>query len=136
MLSNLKKLGDYMDNNDKLKKIQDLEDIRARASMNEDWETLECMLSDNILYSHSTGYVDTKSSYFQKLRAGNIRYLSVKPQMEFVSDHLENMLIGVGRLSLLVEIDGLKKEINGRFMSVWNQSNGEWKLQAIQGASE
>ena len=52
--------------------INDLEDRRYAAMVEADLDTLDDLLSDDVIYTHSDASVDTKTSYLDMLRSGKL----------------------------------------------------------------
>ena len=51
--------------------INDLEDRRYAAMVDADLDTLDDLLADDVIYTHSDASVDTKTSYLDMLRSGS-----------------------------------------------------------------
>src|SRR3954464_15790315 len=58
--------------------INDLEDRRYAAMVDADLDTLDDLLSDDVIYTHSDASVDTKKSYLDMLRSEELVYLHVE----------------------------------------------------------
>jgi Domain of unknown function (DUF4440) len=58
------------------KEILALEDKRYTAMCGGDFATLEAMLHDELLYTHSSGLTDTKATWLASLRSGKTKYKS------------------------------------------------------------
>ena len=58
--------------------VRALEDARIDAMCSQDAEALESLLSDSMVYVHSTGMVDTKESFLGHVRNGPIQYRSIE----------------------------------------------------------
>ena len=50
--------------------IKKLEDRRFRAMIDSDFDTLEGLLDDGLVYTHSTGQSDTHAEYIAKCKKG------------------------------------------------------------------
>ena len=53
------------------------EEQRRQAMLGGDIAALEALLSDGLVYVHSTGGRDTKTTYLNKLASGSLKYLSL-----------------------------------------------------------
>ena len=58
------------------KEILALEDKRYAAMCGGDFDALEAMLHDELLYTHSSGLTDTKATWLSSLRLGKTKYKS------------------------------------------------------------
>lgn len=113
------------------------EEQRRQALLAGDMAALEALLSDGLVYVHSTAVRDGKDSYLAKLRGGGLKYLSL------AFDELQACAVGdavvvTGRMSAEIEKDGQRKPVRSLFMTVWAQAVGpdgrrEWRLHAHQG---
>ena len=59
--------------------IIDLDRKRMRAMVAKDVETLESLLADDLIYTHSSARLDTKRSLIQGMVSGTTVYTGVKP---------------------------------------------------------
>ena len=57
--------------------ILGLEDKRFAAMIARDFATLERMVHDELLYTHSSGVTDTKASWIESMKSGKVKYKSV-----------------------------------------------------------
>ena len=55
-----------------------LEDQRIEAMTNGDVETLEKILADDLIYTHTTASLDTKASFIDAVKTGKSSYKSVE----------------------------------------------------------
>ena len=97
-----------------------------------DLSGLEKLLSGGLVYTHSTGIVDSKASYLESLRGGNQKYDSITHE-----DMKVNVHSNVGVLTAKVRMTGKTKGVpfdnQLRVIHVWvKQSNGAWQLVAHQ----
>jgi hypothetical protein len=58
------------------KEILSLEDKRIAAMLAKDLKALEDMLHEQLLYTHSSGITDTKGSWLDSIKSGNVKYKS------------------------------------------------------------
>lgn len=112
------------------------EQRRREALLASDTAALEELLSDALVYVHSTAARDTRDSCLRKIRDGVLRYLS----LEFSDMHTqvsEGAAIVTGRMHATVLKDGQKKQVASVFLTVWvPEPYGEgssWRLRAHQG---
>ena len=97
-----------------------------------DLSGLEKLLSPGLVYTHSTGIVDSKASYIESLRGGNQKYDSVTHE-----DMKVNVHGNVGVLTAKVRMTGKTKgapfDNQLRVIHVWvKQPSGGWQLVAHQ----
>ncbi len=110
-----------------------LEERRRQALLSSDLNTLQSLLSDNLIYMHSTGVCDHKDSYLAKLANGSLKYLKLNFG-EMQVQELKNAAVVTGRMSATISKDGQQKEVASLFMTVWAcGTDGAWRLHAHQG---
>jgi len=111
--------------------IHDLEDRRYRAMLEGDIETFIALSHPGLTYTHSTGVVDSLSSYVVKCRDGYYQYLNLDVPIDNIQV-LGNVAIVHGRMAGEIVAGGTHKTLNNRTLSVWAALGGEWKFLAYQ----
>jgi ketosteroid isomerase-like protein len=111
--------------------VDDLEDRRYAAMVEADLETLDELLSDDVMYAHSDATVDTKASYFEMLRNGTLVYDSLEHATETVLFR-PGVAIVSGTMSGSIHMHGAAKTLNSRVAAVWISEDGRWRLAAFQ----
>ena len=111
--------------------IHDLEDRRYRAMIDGDLDTLETLLGDGLVYTHSSGLVDSKASYLDKLRSKHVIYQKAERPEETIQTQGDTAVI-TGEMRLEVLLDGQPKAMRNRFMNVWARGPRGWQMVALQ----
>jgi hypothetical protein len=111
--------------------INDLEDRRYAAMVGADLDTLDELLSDDVLYSHSNASVDSKASYLELLRTGALVYHSLEHTTDAVITRPGVAIIS-GTMSGSIHMHGAAKTLNSRVATVWVAEDGWWRLAAFQ----
>jgi Domain of unknown function (DUF4440) len=62
--------------------IKKLEDRRFQAMIDSDFDTLNNLLADGLVYTHSTGQSDTHDEYIAKCRKGVFKYRTIERPTE------------------------------------------------------
>jgi len=113
------------------KEILTLEDKRYAAMTSGDLASLEELLHDQLLYTHSSGMMDTKASWLLSMKSGKTRYKSVK-----CSDQQVRILGGValvtGKGHIEAEINGQPRTLRLMFLNAWAKTPQGWKFVAWQ----
>jgi len=115
------------------------EEQRRQAMLSGDITALDALLSDGLVYVHSTGGRDSKTTYLDKLASGGLKYLTLS--FEDLQVHAAGTVqVVTGRMSAEVSIQGQSKAICSLFMTVWMPelaADGQQGLRmlAYQGAS-
>ena len=112
------------------------EQRRRDAMRAGDSAALEDLLSEAIVYVHSTGVHDTRDSYLRKIRDGAIRYLRLE-LCDLQAQVLPGVALVTGTMQATVLKGGQEKHVNSVFLSVWapdpSDMGGAWRLRAHQG---
>ena len=87
------------------KEILALEDKRYAAMCGGDFAALEAMLHDELLYTHSSGLTDTKTTWLASLRSGKTKYKSATCSDRKVRLAGDTALV-TGRAAIEAEING------------------------------
>lgn len=111
--------------------ISALEDRRYAAMVDADLDTLDELLSDDVIYTHSDASVDSKASYLELLRTRALRYQTLEHTIEAVVAR-PGVVIVHGTMSGSIHMRGGAKTLNSRVAAVWVAENGRWRLVAFQ----
>jgi hypothetical protein len=115
--------------------VKKLELERFQAQEKNDFAALERLLADDLVYTHSSGAVDTKAAYIESLRSGKSKYLRITPEDLKVRAIGDLVLIhGRGQFVLEAMVNGQKGEnpLYLSFLDVWQKKNGKWQMIAWQ----
>ena len=121
--------------NDLLANMQGLEDYRIGLTLSGDFDMLADVLSDNLVYGHSTGSLDSKASMLNLLREGTVEYVSMVSELDVASRLASGVVLVSGMLTTHVKVLGQPRELSGRYMAVWRQNGDQWQLEALQGSN-
>ena len=98
--------------------ILGLENKRYSWLISQNFDSLENSLSDQLVYIHSSGVIDNKTSYLNLLKSGNVLY----KRMECFDTNVrifENIGIITGTAHFDVVVNSSIDNINLKFHSVW-----------------
>lgn len=113
------------------KEISDLEEKRFDAMVRADLLTLDEMLDDELVYTHSFGDKDSKPEYLQKVREKVFDYLEMKSSIDKIIEAGDCALV-FGRYTGRVLIQGNERTLNNASLVVWRRAKGTWRLVASQ----
>ena len=112
-------------------RIAALEDERYQAMIAGDIERLSRLLSDRLTYTHSTALTESKAEYLASVAKGVFRYRDIKVSERVIRDAGGAALV-TGRIAIDVLIDGQPKLLQSRFLNVWIEEAGGWRMIAWQ----
>jgi ketosteroid isomerase-like protein len=111
--------------------IRELENRRFRAMCEGDAATLEALLADGLVYTHSSANVDTKASYLAGIRSKKWIYKRVERAAEDIQVH-GNCAIVTGEAHIDVAVGGTDKTLRSRYTNVWINGGKGWQMTAWQ----
>ena len=115
------------------------EEQRRQAMLSGDIAALEELLSEGLVYVHSTGGRDTKTTYLDKMASGSLKYVTLSFEDLQVHAAGPGEMV-TGRMSAEVIIGGQSKSIRSLFLTVWMPELGaegrqRMRMLAYQGTS-
>jgi ketosteroid isomerase-like protein len=115
-----------------LAEIKAFEQNRYVAIVQKDFKTLDRLMTDNLIYTHSNTTVEDKNAYFEALRSGKYNFISFSTDSTQYRTLKRNVVLAAG----IVHINMLfyKKEVKmkGRFTAVYVKRKKRWQLAAWQ----
>jgi len=103
-----------------------LDDERARAMIAADTATLERLMSDDIVYTHSSGRLDSKKSFIASIAGGTVKYRRIN-RKEAAASLREGFAFLTGAVEIDVETGGKVLNLNLRFSNVWERTAKGWQ---------
>jgi ketosteroid isomerase-like protein len=116
---------------DNAQKIIELDRTRMRAMAQKDIATLNALLSDDLVYTHSTARLDTKKSLIEAMESGKTVYTAVEPS-EVQAQDLGDAVVLTGSAQIRVVSNGNPLSFRVRFTDVYANKNGQWQMVAWQ----
>jgi ketosteroid isomerase-like protein len=111
--------------------IRLLEARRYRAMCEADAATLEQLLADSLVYTHSYGGADSKASYLDGIRSKKWVYRNIERPIEDIQVHNDSAVV-TGQVRIELLSDGKPKTLNSRFTNVWVKGAQGWQMVAWQ----
>jgi ketosteroid isomerase-like protein len=114
--------------------INKLEDRRVQAMIDSDFGTLDKLLGDELVYTHSTGQSDTRAEYIALCKKGVFKYLKIERPIENIQVY-GNTVVVTGHTKMEVLIEGKPKLLNSRYTNVWIKGAKGWQMVVWQSTS-
>jgi hypothetical protein len=111
-----------------------LETHRADLLVAGNVEGLTDLLSEDLYYAHSTGLVDDKTSFLQKLKNGGLQFQAADVHLDAVTALGEQGFQVSGLLDLRVQVGGQLRHIQAIYLATWRQEKAVWRLVGFQAA--
>jgi len=112
-------------------KIIDLDKKRMQAMADKDLATLNAVISDDLVYTHSSARLDTKKSLIGNMESGSTVYTSVVPS-DVQAQDLGDTVILTGSCRIGVISGGKPNSFGVRFTDVYANKGGHWQMVAWQ----
>ncbi len=107
-------------------------DAQRRAAMiSGDVEALSALLSEDLVWTHSSGRTDDKTAFLGAIAQGTVTYLALETENVDVSRHGDVYLCH-GILNGRASRDGAEKALRNKFLSVWRRADGALVMVAWQ----
>jgi hypothetical protein len=114
-----------------VEQIRLLESRRYRAMCEADVATLDELLADSLVYTHSYGGADSKTSYLEGMRSKKWVYREIERPIENIQVH-DDCAVVTGQVRIQLLSDGKPKTLNSRFTNVWVNGPKGWQMVAWQ----
>jgi ketosteroid isomerase-like protein len=105
------------------------DDARLAALVRADLDALDAMLAEQLVFVHTGGRQDDKTSYVGSLRSGRLRYRSLT-RRAVAARIAGDVGILTGTLAMEVTAHGTDRSADARFMTVWQRRDGAWLMLA------
>jgi ketosteroid isomerase-like protein len=111
--------------------LKSLEDERCRAMTSADLAALDRLLSDKLVWTHSSAHVDSKQGLLAKIESGESQYLSMRREDEryVISD---DAAVASGVVIQAVRLGGVERSLRSRYTNVWFREGDDWRVVAWQ----
>ncbi len=120
---------------DDAKQVLAREQARTTALERSDVAALERIMADDVTYIHASGKVDTKKSYLDAIRSGQLRYISWRPMTLHVRMLGDRGAVVDGEYAVKVTDSRVQPnpfDINIFILTVYERRNGQWQQIAWQ----
>lgn len=92
-----------------------------------DVTALEPLLDKGFAHIHSSGTVDTRESFLERVREGDLKYHAI--DCKDVDLLLEDGLaIERGRIRIDVDVSGAHRIVQTRYIETWVNRGGDWRV--------
>src|SRR4051794_10030512 len=111
--------------------VIELDRKRMTAMAQKDLATLNEVISDDLVYTHSSARLDTKQSLIGNMEAGSTVYTSVVPSDVKALDCGDTVIL-TGSCRISVMANGKPNSFGVRFTDVYANKGGKWQMVAWQ----
>ena len=107
--------------------IIDLDRKRMQAMAAKDIDTLDTLLAEDLVYTHSSARLDTKQTLMGNMKSGATVYSSVQP-FDVKAQDLGDVVILTGSARIKVSSQGKQQDFGVRFTDAYAKRNGRWQM--------
>lgn len=111
--------------------VIELDKKRMNAMAQKDIATLNEIISDDLVYTHSSARLDTKKSLIGNMESGSTVYTSVVPS-DVKAIECGDTVILTGSCKISVMANGKPNSFGVRFTDVYANKAGKWQMVAWQ----
>ena len=107
--------------------VIELDRKRMTAMAQKDIATLNELIADDLVYTHSSARLDTKQSLIGNMESGSTVYTSVVPS-DVKAQDLGDSVVLTGSCRISVNSGGNAMNFGVRFTDVYARRNGKWQM--------
>jgi ketosteroid isomerase-like protein len=107
--------------------IIDLDKKRMAAMAQKDIKTLNELIADDLIYTHSSARLDTKQSLIGNMESGSTVYTSVVPS-DVKAQDMGDTVVLTGSCRISVNAGGRPNSFGVRFTDVYANKGGRWQM--------
>ena len=108
-------------------KVIYLDKQRMDAMAKKDLAALNKLISDDLVYTHSSARLDTKKTLIGNMESGGTVYTSVVPS-DVKAQDLGDTVVLTGSCKISVMSQGRPNSFGVRFTDVWANKGGQWQM--------
>jgi ketosteroid isomerase-like protein len=108
-------------------KVIELDKQRMDAMAKKDLAALNRLISDDLIYTHSSARLDTKKTLIGNMESGSTVYTSVVPS-DVKAQDLGDTVVLTGSCKISVMSQGRPNSFGVRFTDVWANKGGQWQM--------
>ena len=107
--------------------VIELDRKRMTAMAQKDIATLNELIADDLIYTHSSARLDTKRSLIEGMTSGKTVYTAVEPWVVKAQD-LGDTVVLSGIAQIKVTVAGTPNAFGVRFTDVYARRDGRWQM--------
>ncbi|MEO6568805.1 MAG: nuclear transport factor 2 family protein [Opitutaceae bacterium] len=117
---------------DALAAVQRADAARVRATIAGDATSLNELLTDDLLYGQNDGRIQTKAEFMSAVATNSMKYEAFDYEETKFIETAPHVVTMTGRAHLKLSRGKTRAEFRIRFLAVWREDNGKWRLHAYQ----
>lgn len=109
-----------------------MDDARVAAMISADRAKLAAAFSDDLVYVHSSGKVDTKASFMESLTSGKSKYNSITYEARNFREVVPGLVLVDGRCRVQLGAAAPYTQLHLSFLAAYRLEKGQWRFIAWQ----
>ena len=109
-----------------------VDDARVAAMISADRAKLDAVFSDELVYVHSNGKVDTKASFMEALTSGKSKYNSMTYEARNFREVVPGLVLMDGRCRVQLGSAAPYSVLHLSFLAAYRLEKGQWRFIAWQ----
>ncbi|MBL9144657.1 MAG: nuclear transport factor 2 family protein [Verrucomicrobiaceae bacterium] len=122
----------HAEDNALLAAVKAADESRVVAMQSADRDKLTAIFSDELRYAHSTGVVDTKTSFIDVITSGKTKYVGYDYEEQNFTFPAPGIALMSGRAHVKAETATGTMDSVLSFLAVWREEKGQWRFLAWQ----
>ncbi|MGW2254991.1 nuclear transport factor 2 family protein [Kitasatospora sp. NPDC001660] len=111
--------------------IRALENRRFEALVAGDLDGFTEITHPELVYTHSSGTLDTLDSYLAKCASGFFVYHWIEHPIDRITVVGDTAIV-IGDMRADLSVNGVHRKLENRSLAVWTRVDGQWKFLAYQ----
>jgi ketosteroid isomerase-like protein len=107
--------------------VIDLDRKRMQAMVAKDTATLQSLIAEDLIYTHSSARLDTRQSLIDGMVKGTTVYTACEPS-EVKAQDLGDTVVLTGIAQIKVVVNGTPNAFGVRFTDVYARRGGNWQM--------
>ena len=112
--------------------VQRADAARIKAILTIDAPALTKLLTDDLVYGHNDGRVQTKAEFITALVSRQVTYEAINYEDTKLVEAAPGAVTMTGRIRMIVHHGDQRSAFTLRFLAVWTEDAGKWRLHAYQ----
>lgn len=119
---------------DAITEVKRADAARVKATIAGDAARLSELLTDDLLYGQNDGRIQTKTEFITAVTGNQVKYEAFDYEDTKLVETAPHVVTMTGRVHLKVSRGSTRVEFGIRFLAVWREDDGQWRLHAYQSA--
>lgn len=112
--------------------VQQADAARVKATISGDARRLAELLSDDLSYGQNDGRIQTKAEFVGAVTSNRVKYEAFDYEDAKFVETAPGVVTMTGLVHLKVSRGSTRVEFTLRFLAVWRDEKGQWRLHAYQ----